>query len=236
MQEGRVCVAGYDQDGKCVRPVLPPPGIHESSLYFQGHPIVFPFAVVEYDFQKQIPEPPHTEDWRYEPTSIQFIKRLDEKQKRKTLDESLSSDVSGIFRAPIITDVGYYVMAGQGACSLGTIRIKQMIKAVYEHTPDRGWRYRLQFTDRGGDFYSLPVSDLAWRYYNDTQREAGLAPVEISSTLTAKLRASEIYLRVGLARGWEEHPDRCYLQITGVYTFPDYLEGRTFADFKPKIS
>ena len=146
MQEGRVCVAGYDQDGKCVRPVLPPPGIHESSLYFQGHPIVFPFAVVEYDFQKQIPEPPHTEDWRYEPTSIQFIKRLDEKQKRKTLDESLSSDVSGIFRAPIITDVGYYVMAGQGACSLGTIRIKQMIKAVYEHTP---------IADGGTDFNLL---------------------------------------------------------------------------------
>lgn len=28
-----------------------------------------------------------------------------------------------------------------------------------------------------------------------------------------------IYLRIGLARGWVKHPDRCYLQITGVYGF-----------------
>ena len=186
--------------------------------------------------QKQISEPPHTEDWRFDPAPVRFVERLNKKQKRDTLDESLSGDVSGIFRVPIITDVGYYVMVGQGTCSLGTIRIKQMIKAVYEHTPDRGWRYRLQFTDQGGAFYSLPVSDLAWRYYNDAQREAGLAPEEISSALTAKLRSSEIYLRIGLARGWGQHPDRCYLQITGVYTFPDYLEGRTFADLKPKTS
>ena len=33
MQEGRVCIAGYDQQGHCLRPVLPPPGIHESTFY-----------------------------------------------------------------------------------------------------------------------------------------------------------------------------------------------------------
>jgi hypothetical protein len=41
-----------------------------------------------------------------------------------------------------------------------------------------------------------------------------------------------------LARGftgnWRKFPDRCYLQITGIYTFPDYLKGSTFVDFKPK--
>jgi len=31
MQEGRVCVAGYDNDGNCIRPVLPPPGPNSSS-------------------------------------------------------------------------------------------------------------------------------------------------------------------------------------------------------------
>jgi hypothetical protein len=49
-----------------------------------------------------------------------------------------------------------------------------------------------------------------------------------------------VYLRIGLARHW--HPDheqpknRCYLQITGVYTFPDYLGGRCFADFPPQTA
>jgi hypothetical protein len=39
--------------------------------------------------------------------------------------------------------------------------------------------------------------------------------------------------KIGLARGWDEHPARCYLQITGVYTFPDFLKSKTFADFVP---
>jgi hypothetical protein len=25
----------------------------------------------------------------------------------------------------------------------------------------------------------------------------------------------------------------CYLQVNGIYTFPDYLEGKCFADFLP---
>ena len=36
--------------------------------------------------------------------------------------------------------------------------------------------------------------------------------------LTA-LQRQTVYLRIGLARGWDRHPDRCYLQITVVYGF-----------------
>ena len=128
MQEGRVCIAGYDQDGRCVRPVLPPPGIHESSLYSQGRLIVFPFAVVEFDLQQPISEPPHTEDWRYNPTSVAFIRKLDEKQKRETLEKSLFRDLAVIFQVPILSDVGHDVMAGQGPRSLGTVRPRRILK------------------------------------------------------------------------------------------------------------
>ena len=47
------------------------------------------------------------------------------------------------------------------------------------------------------------------------------------------LKSRKVYLRLGLARGWHKYPDRCYIQITGVYTFPDYLEGHTFAAYAP---
>jgi ATP-dependent DNA helicase RecQ len=40
-----------------------------------------------------------------------------------------------------------------------------------------------------------------------------------------------VVLRIGLTRHWDAYPDRCFLQITGIHTFPDYLEGQTFADF-----
>jgi hypothetical protein len=33
---------------------------------------------------------------------------------------------------------------------------------------------------------------------------------------------------------WRKFPDRCYLQITGIYTFPDYLKGSTVVDFRPR--
>lgn len=44
MQEGRVCVAGYDSNFTCIRPMLPPPGIHERSLRCDGRASIFPFA------------------------------------------------------------------------------------------------------------------------------------------------------------------------------------------------
>jgi hypothetical protein len=82
--------------------------------------------------------------------------------------------------------------------------------------------------------YRLTITDLAWRYFCDFQRNKGMPPNNIVSTLTQSLQPNNVYLRIGLARGWAKFPDRCFLQITGVYTFPDYLEGKCFADFAPQ--
>ena len=127
MQEGRVCVVGYDQNGNCIRPVLPPPGIQEDTLYSQGRPIVFPFAVVEYDLLRPLSDPPHTEDCRYDPASVRFIKRLDGKHRREILTPTLSQSVAAVFQVPIFSDVGHYVMKGQGSRSLGTVQPQRII-------------------------------------------------------------------------------------------------------------
>jgi hypothetical protein len=50
------------------------------------------------------------------------------------------------------------------------------------------------------------------------------------ATLTA---ADHLHLRIGLTRPWGERGDRCFLQVNGIYSFPDYLDGRSFADFAP---
>ena len=235
MQEGRVCIAGYDRHRKCVRPVLPPPGIHERTLYVNDCVVVFPFAVVEYDLLQPVPHPPHTEDYRYDPASIRFVERLDEKRKQVILTRTVFQSVQAIFEVPIYSDVGHYVMDGQGPRSLGTTRPRQILKAIYEQSPEGKWKYRLGFVDGDGTTYWLTVTDLAWRYYCDYQRQNGRDPKGITSELTTALKSSQVYLRIGLARGWKEYPDRCFIQMTGVYTFPDYLNGRTFADFAPKL-
>ena len=136
MQEGRVCVAGYDNDGNCIRPVLPPPGIHETTLYVQKRPIVFPFAVVEYALTQPTPQPPHTEDYRYDSSSMRFVELLEPERRQAALEKSLFTSVSAIFEEPIHHDVGHYVMDGRGPRSLGTIRPQRIISAVYEKAPD----------------------------------------------------------------------------------------------------
>jgi hypothetical protein len=234
MYEGRVCIAGYDKDGRCIRPVLPHPGLHERCLYSRGRPVVFPFAIVALDLLQPIPQPPHTEDHNFEPASIRLVGQLDDKQRRAELTRTLSPTVKDIFEVPILTGPGHYVLDGQGLRSLGTIRPRVVIRADFKCPPEGKRDYRLVFIDGSETVFRLMVTDLTWRYYNDREQKAGRTPEQISQDLTSRLRKSEVYLRVGLARGWKEYPGRCYLQITGVYTFPDYLNGQTFADLAPE--
>ena len=235
MQEGRVCIAGYDQHGQCLRPVLPPPGIHESSLYSGARLIVFPSAKVEFEFTQPTPQPPHTEDIRYDPDVVRLIERQPEERWHKMLEATLSKSVSDVFEQPIHSEHGYYIIDGQGLRSLGTIRPARILKTIHEFSQDsQKWKYRIGFIDNEQATYWLTVTDLTWRYFHDQQRRNGRAPSDIASEMTALLKSKEVLLRLGLARGWEEHPDRCYIQLTGVYTFPDYLEGKTLADFVPK--
>jgi hypothetical protein len=234
MRQGRVCVAGCDQAGTCIRPTLPHPGIRESSLYASGKPIVFPFALVEYDLTRPVPRPPHVEDWEYVPESVRFSERLDEGRRRTVLEHSLVEGVREVFDAPVLEGPGHFVKEGEGSRSMGTIRPCRVSWTTYSLRQDGRREYRLRFTDRCGMAWDLPVTDLTWRYYLDHQRDSlGHSPGRIAAEMRQMLDSRECYLRLGLARGWATYPDRCYIQITGVYAFPDYLEGRTFADFAP---
>jgi hypothetical protein len=230
MNRGMVCIAGYDKTHLCIRPTLPPPGISESTLGQGDKPIIFPFALVEFDLLEPIPRPPHTEDRRYEPTSPRFIRKV---QDRKTvLNWSLFDSVSHIFEQPIHDDFGFYVMDCQGARSLGTIRSKEIQQVIYEEGMEGVWDYRLMFIDGEEKHYRLKITDLTWHYYCDSLRGENRDLTQLSLDLTTRLRSSEVFLRIGLSRGWKKFPDRCYLQINGIYTFPDYLEGKTFADLR----
>jgi hypothetical protein len=95
------------------------------------------------------------------------------------------------------------------------------------------WEYRMRFTDGSGREFAPAVTDLTFRAACDHLRDRkAWAPDRISRWLTKFLGSAkrEVYLRIGLARGWEKHPDRCYLQVTGVYSFPDYLGGKALCD------
>ena len=234
MQRGHVCIVGYDKDGICIRPILQYPGIDEQSLFVNDQPIVFPFAVVEYLLLRPRPQPPHTEDCYYDPTSIKFVRRVRDHKRERLLNLSLFESVAAIFEQPIHNERGHYIMDGAGPRSLGTILLQDVLEIRYEKDARSGnWDYRIRFTDEQGESYRLKITDLTWHYYCDSLRDENHSPTEIASDLSQMLASRKVYLRVGLSRGWAEHPDRCYLQVNGIHTFPDYLNGKTFADFRP---
>lgn len=233
MQQGRVCIAGYDSHQRAIRPVLPAPGIAESDLYRDGKPLIFPFALVRFNLQESIPQPPHTEDVHYVPDSPQLVRLV--QSRERVLSWSLFPSVERVFGQPVMRGPGFYVLDCQGERSLGTIQPREILEVIYAPGDEtETWDYRILFEDQQGESYRLKITDLTWQYYCHNLRCETRDPARIAAELTQTLRGRKVYLRIGLARGWKKFPERCFLQVNAVYTFPDYLEGRTFADFAPR--
>jgi hypothetical protein len=140
--------------------------------------------------------------------------------------------VSAIFGAEIHDDLGFYVKVGEGERSLGTVRPVDVVDLIYEARPNGKGDYRIVFKDQSDQAYRLAITDLAYRHYLDFGRvQLNYAPNELTSRLMRFFNRRTTFLRIGLARAWERFPDRCYLQVTGIHTSPDYLRGRAFTDF-----
>lgn len=231
MQGTRICIAGYTREYKCVRPVFWSSGLVERWLSNKGQVVIRPFAIVEFDLQEHKPEPPHTEDWIIDEVYRQNCGMLDGEKQERFLKKIADKSVASIFGTPVLRDEGYYIEKGTGTRSLGTVIPKQVKQVSYVKKESGKWDYRLTFVDAAGEAYHLGVTDLAFRYLLDNARiKKGVAPEEAAQHLTDFFQKARVYLRIGLSRNWEKHPDRCFLQITGVHAFPDYLRGRCFAD------
>ena len=236
MYGDHICVAGYLRDGTCIRPLFPwKRPITESWVWLKGQVVIKPFAEVELELLQHTPHPPHSEDYEVKPTYYRLLRHLDTQRRLGLLRRIEDPDVASIFGAQIHADSGWYLIAGQGTRSLGTVKPAEIERVSYTLRENSRWDYRVAFKDAVGAEFQLAVTDLAFRSYMDHARlVGGQKPADIARQITDLLDASEVYLRIGLARGWEKHPDRCHMQITGVYSFPDYLNGKCFADFADK--
>jgi hypothetical protein len=232
MYGGYVCVAGQAEEGEWVR--LHTPRVTEFDLSDGRQALVYPSAIVECDLLRHAPKPPHTEDYAYDVQSLRPVGRQPEAAWRALLEGSLFDSVAGIFEQPIHDDHGRYLADGAGPRSLGTIQPAAIHEMRYAADANKTWDYRLGFYDASDTYYRLKITDFTWHLYCDSLRGPDCQPPEIAQRLTQQLKTLRkrdgVFLRIGLSRGWKEHPDRCYLQINGIYMFPDYLEGRTFVE------
>jgi len=126
-----------------------------------------------------------------------------------------------------------WVKPGANTRSIATLADARIVDV--ELTPG-GIKPRITFVDRSGCEFTRPSSDLTlWDRCRSLVRSQGRSLVEVETELISLFQnADRVYLRLGLARPFRTSPTtepRCYLQVTGVHTFPDYLQGKTFADF-----
>ncbi|MGB8216430.1 MAG: HEAT repeat domain-containing protein [Candidatus Methanoperedens sp.] len=219
MKEDRVCIFGFDEKKKPIRPVIPHIGIHEGYIFDnEKKQIIKPFAEVEFEFIRPLPERPHMEDLEintdYEP---KLIRNLSENESERFLEEILDESVNAIFGETIQNH--RYIIKG-GNRSIGTIRIKEALSVNYSIKQDDKYDYRITFADMNGDIYNLPITDLAFRKHCDNQRFQGIKIDQINHDLKEIFNQCDLFLRVGLSRRWQGF---YWLLVSGVYSFPDYL-------------
>jgi len=235
MHADRVCIAGVDHYGNGIRPVLPfPQQIVEQHLYDGDEVLIRPRAVVNV-FAEDDPKcaPPHVED-RLWPNAnqIEVLRYADDKVWQTILGQTCQPSVQAIFETDLLHN-NRNITPGTGVRSLGTVRpkgIHQFIYKMVEYDGREQHDYRLHFFDGGDQYFPLKVTDLTLQNYADyLHTKERLSLEQVSEKLTAIFKRAQIFLRIGLTRPYEGW---CWLQVNGIYTFPDYLGGRCFADFR----
>jgi hypothetical protein len=218
MYHGFVCVSGIDlQTGQFVRPEIEypneRPGIKKEFLYVNKIPIIKPLVKVELDFLKHVPQSQyHTEDWLINPEyKPRLIGIPNDTEKRQILqshtDTSLSNELYDQERSLII---------------IRPQEVPWVILRLFEDS----LRCRLKFKDQSGDEFDLPVTDANWLaiciHYWRLDKNNSIR------NLRKLLHNKELFLRIGITR---EYQGQKWKQVSGVFTIPDYLGGKCFADY-----
>ena len=227
MQGDKVCIAGIEGNGNCVRPTTFG-DVRKRHLFTGDRLIIKPSAKIEFDLAPTQTTPPHIEDEAFKPSSIVARGVCSEEEWERILRGTCFPSVADIFDGHL--EGGRRVSPGTETRSLGTISDIRILNA--DVNP---WgKFCLGFVDASGKAYlDLPVNDLSFQAYFRNSISS-LGSLRASKAVSQALCLTErIYLRIGLARPIQlgNYPKACWTQVTGIYTFPDYLGGKTFADF-----
>ena len=235
MWASQVCIAGITQELDCIRPVVEG-GVQIWDLYKDDQPIIFPGAKVWMDFSPAQIAPPHIEDRAFDPRTVEFKDAFEGRHWETLLRKTSSESVQSIFDGNLNER---QVAPGARTRSLGTIGGVTILKLDVDVRHDRRAVLRMDFKDASGEVHTrFPVNDLAFRRVFSqllTHLSDKSDKFRAAESLKRKLaRADRTYLRIGLARPTAigDYPESCWVQVTGVYTFPDYLYGHNWSDFK----
>ena len=221
MYGGFVCISGIEHEsGQFVRPVIHYPGrtgIRKEFLFNNGELIIRPLVNVELDFIKAEPKSEyHTEDWEINPDYppvLQDIPALH--QKKAILDRYLDNSVN---EALAEQDRSLVIVKSRGVPGISISIQEDRLKT------------HLTFRDSAGEMQRrLPVTDANWLAVTRwLYRKHKGSAARTADNLKFFLQGADIYMRIGVTR---EFRGQKWRQISGIFSFPDWLAGHSFVDY-----
>lgn len=228
----QVCVTGISEKGECIRPVCGG-GFLKKYLYINNKVSIRPRARIGFDFTPAKIEPPHIEDKTFDPTSIVSCGICNDTEWEHVLKSSSYTRVNDIYDG-FLQDFSW-VKTGAKTKSIATLSAATSLNVQLPEWEGK-LKYKLSFKDGTNQMFDRPISDLTFRElcYKKIKRDNHYRLDVSYEFISIFNKADRVYIRLGLARPWIQpgsNEPKCYLQVTGIYTFPDYLNGKTFADF-----
>lgn len=210
-----VCIAGINPTtNECIRPMpyLPTSECHRLNI--------LPGAILDGNFTPRPCTDPHTEDRNYQgqlsfkgPCSAEEFREILKVTERPNVEEAFSVKISdGQKHIPDTTPPQKSII---------TISVNPSEVSIVPDSFNPG-KIKLIFTDKFGcEFRYLPITDLG--FYNYAEKNKG----DSFSTLNNFIHSqSEVFFRLGLSREYRSPDGRngFWLQVNGIYTFPEYLQ------------
>lgn len=214
-----LCLAGVTEDGKkCIRP------LQTAYPYYLTYGTckelnILPGTILEGTFTPVAKiSSPHTEDCNFKnlkkvgTATSEIFKSILEKSSTNSIREGFGS------KKPITNKV--FDDAPQ--CSIITLNIKPSDFRVVTTTNNGEEKIRAHITDGDGVSLSfLSITDLG---FFDNVGQTKTRRISAEEVTTFIHQQDELYIRLGLGR-WYKSPQGVagyWMQVNGIYTFPDY--------------
>lgn len=181
---------------------------------------LLPGAILEGNFAPKNCAAPHTEDNSYK-GKLSFKGPCTAEQFKAILKATESPNVEEGFSVEIERGQKHIPTNTPPQKSIITISVDPKEFSIVPDSFNPG-KIKVIFSDKSGlKFRYLSITDLG--FYNYAEKNRGDNFSNINNFVQAQ---AEVYIRVGLSREHESPDGRngFWLQINGIYTFPEFLE------------
>ena len=215
-----VCVAGIDEQGSWIRPIrINGSYLIKEDLFVNKEVIIDSFYEVDFELDRNIPNPPNTEDYKIsEYKRPKLVRKIScNKERYEILKKYADCNVESIFN--------------DGKRSLGLVKCNDVDKIKMGWDNLGKFYSNISFTDSSGTDYELSTTDLRWAaFWKLYMEKEGLTNILLNAEDIRKLiDYDNIFFALGLTRDTEKLLKEL---IIGVFTVPDYAEYKNFLDIQ----